>query len=188
MPEILTKEEIAALGEDIYKNLYQKDLREMFPGRFVAIDLEKYDAMVGDTEQQAWHQAFHNNPMGRFHIRQIEYPVFRPGLNRNPWPILNHRKDWHVLLLFVGWGAVFTAADYARNYLVFDISAGVAILMTLILFLLKRPDGALWMIVLPIFLTTRTQGDCFRVLAMGALAYALGFWHGDLAAKTPRSP
>ena len=71
---------IAEKGERIYRNKFQKEYEEKYPGKFLAIDINSEQGFIADTPEEAIEKAQAANPSGPFHLIKIGAAgVFRVG-------------------------------------------------------------------------------------------------------------
>lgn len=63
--------EIAARGEAIYKEKWEKKLTETAAGKFVAVNINTGDAQIGDTSEEALRLAEQKDSKGFFHLIRV---------------------------------------------------------------------------------------------------------------------
>lgn len=77
---ILTPEQVAQRGEEIYKNKLKQILEPKDNGKFVAIDVVSEDYFVGDSLLEALENAKKKYPDRLFHTIKIGYQgIFKMG-------------------------------------------------------------------------------------------------------------
>ncbi len=77
-------QDAADKGMAIYKEKYQAEYEQKYPGKFVAIDIESGKAWVADSPEEALGVAQGNEPRGFFHLIRVGSPgVFRVGYTQN---------------------------------------------------------------------------------------------------------
>jgi len=84
-------QEAADKGMAIYREKYQHDYEQRFPGKFVAIDISTGEAWVEDSPEKALGVAQGKNPNGFFHLIRIGAPgVFRVSYTQR------EARDWFM--------------------------------------------------------------------------------------------
>lgn len=66
--------EIALRGEAIYKEKWEAQLAKEHEGKFVAINIDNGDAVLGNTSEEAVRLAQEKYPTGYFHLIRIGRP------------------------------------------------------------------------------------------------------------------
>jgi len=66
-------DQIAALGERIYRERYQDRYEREFPEKFVAIDVDTESSYLGDTPEEALENATAANPAGIFYLGHVGF-------------------------------------------------------------------------------------------------------------------
>ena len=88
MPQ-LNPEIIAEKGAAIYKEKFQSELEQKYPGKFVAVDIASEDVVIADTPEDALTQAQQKYPGSYFHLIKIgSAGVYRVGYSRS------NSRDW----------------------------------------------------------------------------------------------
>ena len=71
---------IAEKGEAIYREKYQEEYERVFPGQFVAINIESGAAFIAETPEKAIENARASSPKGLLHLIKIgSSGVYRLG-------------------------------------------------------------------------------------------------------------
>lgn len=85
-----TPKQLAEKGEAIYKGKYQEEYEHLYPGKFVAIDLDSEKAFVADTPEGAVGLLQQENPESFFHLIKVGSPgVFKVGYSAH-----SDDRDW----------------------------------------------------------------------------------------------
>lgn len=72
--------QLAEKGESIYRSKYQKEYENLYPGKYVAIDISTEKAYVADMPETAVALLQDENPKGFFHLIKVGSPgVFKVG-------------------------------------------------------------------------------------------------------------
>jgi hypothetical protein len=71
---------IAQAGQEIYKRKFQEQYEKEHRGKYVAINIRKETATLGDSAQQALDAALEADPAGLFHLVRVGYvSAFQAG-------------------------------------------------------------------------------------------------------------
>ncbi|MGH9732967.1 MAG: hypothetical protein ACRD8A_00065 [Candidatus Acidiferrales bacterium] len=70
-----TTQEIAQRGESIYRERYEREFVEKFPGKFVAIDVRTEEATVSNSAEDAVRVALEKDSEGFFHLIRVGRPA-----------------------------------------------------------------------------------------------------------------
>jgi hypothetical protein len=82
--------EIAAAGEQIYRERYQAAFEKEHPGKYVAINVRTAAATIGDTPDAAMNAARTKAGDGMFHLIRIGFPSVYSSSSQTPYG----HKDW----------------------------------------------------------------------------------------------
>jgi hypothetical protein len=74
-------EKLGEAGEKIYRQKYEKDFEQRYPGKVVAINLTSEQAIVGDSLEEVIARGRSVDPTSLFHV----FRVGAPGVFRVPW-------------------------------------------------------------------------------------------------------
>lgn len=81
---------IAEAGERIYQTKFQADFEKSSLGKYVAINVNKETAFVGDTPEAAFSAARKDDVTGVFHLIRIGYP----GAFQMSYQYRHGTQDW----------------------------------------------------------------------------------------------
>ena len=82
--------QLAEKGEAIYRTKYQHEYEQLYPGKYVAIDLNTEKAFVADTPEAAVALLQKDNPKSYFHLVRVgSAGVFKVG-----YSVHSNERDW----------------------------------------------------------------------------------------------
>jgi hypothetical protein len=82
--------QLAEKGEAIYRQKYKEEYERLYPGKFLAIDLNTEKAFVADTPERAVELLQKENPRSFFHLVKVGSPgVFKVG-----YSVHSDERDW----------------------------------------------------------------------------------------------
>jgi len=82
--------EIAAAGEEIYRDRYRVNFEKEHFGKYVAINVRTGTATLGDTPEAAMNNARTETGDGIFHLIRVGFPSVYSSSSQIPYG----RKDW----------------------------------------------------------------------------------------------
>ncbi len=81
---------VAEAGERIYREKFQKEYEKVYLGKFVAINVQKESAHVGDSAEEALRVAREADDKGIFHLMRVGFPSAFQLAHLHP----HADKDW----------------------------------------------------------------------------------------------